>query len=284
VYYYIVDPQKINQRSFERIQNQLYSSLSEYRVSGEVVRVTGLRTINQLVESAIAHGAGTVVAVGNDETFQDVMNAVKDREVVVGYIPITETELSKILGIKNIEQACKTIGLRRIAHLDVGVVNNVRFLTKLNFGLSPSGDSGGWLNFFRFGIVKKLFSLPVFEVKLSADESFSASLSAIGGMIINSREVAQGEAKISDPTDRILDVLLLPKLSKGKIIKYRQQILSGNFEKIPDSSLLHVRKLEILSPEGLPLKSGGRVVAKTPATIEILPQALKIIVGRDRSF
>src|SRR5438045_2952826 len=98
MYYYIVDPQKISQREFERVQNQLYSSLSEYRVFGEVMRVTGLRTINQLVENAFAHQAKTIVAVGSDDTLHDVINAIKGREMMVGFVPISETEIGKILG------------------------------------------------------------------------------------------------------------------------------------------------------------------------------------------
>src|SRR6185295_13895774 len=99
MYYYIVDPGKISQRDFERVQNQLYSSVSEFRVSGEIARATGLRTIGQLVESAFAHQAKTIIAVGSDETLQTVINAVGSREVVIGFIPIIPTEMGEILGI-----------------------------------------------------------------------------------------------------------------------------------------------------------------------------------------
>src|SRR6185295_8704064 len=100
MYYYIVDPQKISQRDFERVQNILYSSLSEFRISGEVMRVTGLRSITQLVENAFAHGAKTIVAVGADGTLTDVISAVRGREIVIGFIPIVESEAGKILGVQ----------------------------------------------------------------------------------------------------------------------------------------------------------------------------------------
>ena len=125
MYYYIVDPQNLTQREFERVQSQLYSSLSEFRISGEVMRITGLRTINQLVETAFAHNAKTIVAVGSDDTLHDVINAVKLRDVAVGFIPLFESELGEILGIKNIDYAAKIIAGRRIALLDLGVVNNL---------------------------------------------------------------------------------------------------------------------------------------------------------------
>lgn len=282
MYYYIVDPQKISQREFERVQNLLYSSLSQYRVSGEVMRVTGLRMINQLVENAFAHGARTIVAVGSDDTLHDVINAIRDREIVVGFIPIFDTEIGEILGIKTIANAAKTIGSRRIEELDLVSVNNNYFLSKLTFGLSTYQDSGIF-SLFNFKLLQSLFNLPSFEIKFSVDGQYQATVSAVAGILINSRgnECAGFQ---SDPTDGVVDIMLLPKLSQLKILKYRKQILSGCFEQIPEASIVHANKLEISLPAGLPLRSGSRIIAKTPAVIEVRPRALKIIVGKDRKF
>jgi diacylglycerol kinase family enzyme len=279
MYYYIVDPQKISQKEFERVQNLLYSSLSEYRVSGEVVRVTGLRTVNQLTENAFAHGVKTLVAVGNDDTLHDVINAVKGRDVVVGFIPIFETEIGEILGVKNIEQASKTIGTRRVEEMDLGRVNGNYFLSKLTFGLTPASTT--MFKSLNYKTLQSLFNLPKFEIKFSANAKYQASFEAVAGMIINSR----GEdSKFSSPTDGVAEVLLLPKLNRAQTFRYRSEILSGNYEKIPETSIVHITTLEISQPDGLALKVGPRIIVRTPATIEILPKALKIIVGKDRKF
>src|SRR3990167_7744253 len=123
MYYYIVDPEQLTQKEFERVQSILYSSLSEFRISGEVVRATGVRTINQLVENAFAHEAKTIVAVGNDETLHDIINALRGREIVIGFIPITKSRLAEFFGIRDILQAVKTLAFRRIELLDLGSVS-----------------------------------------------------------------------------------------------------------------------------------------------------------------
>lgn len=279
MYYYIIDPKDLNQKAFERVQNKLYSSLSEYRISGETVRSTGLRTIPQLVEIAFSHGARTIVAVGSDDTLNDIINAVKLRDITIAFIPLYETELGTMLGLKDIESASKTLATRRIANLDLGMVNNNFFLSKLAFGPSIEPDDVG---FFNFSGVKKLNEPPI-EVKFTGDGSFNVTLKVISGLILNCR-LQDNNAKIANPVDSVLDVLLLPKLSRFKLFKYRKDIARGFFEKIPGSSLLHIRKMSINSPEGLALRVGNKVLAKTPATIEVLPRALKIIVGRDRTF
>lgn len=280
MYYYIVDPQKISPREFERVQNNLYSSLSEYRISGETARVTGLRTIQQLVDGAFQRGVKTLIAAGTDETLHEVINAVKGREVTLGFIPLVPTELGEILGLQNVTQAAKHIGLRRITELDLVAVNNNFFLSKLAFGSASLKPSG----LFNFQGLQQLWELPVFQINFSADNGkFQGTLSAVGGIIVNCR-TNSGVSGMFNPTDGVVDLITLPKLSKMKTIRHRRAIMAGEYEKIPGSSLVHVKQLEISMPSGLPLKSGEKVIARTPAKIEVLPKALKMIVGRERKF
>lgn len=278
MHYYIVDPQNLNQRQFERVQNQLYSCLSEYRINGETSRVTSLRTVQQLVDHAFTREVKTLVAVGSDETLIDLINALKGREAVVGYIPFFETEASQILGIRDVESGCKIIAGRRIMQLDLGLVNQTAFLAKLSFGVHLPQTSGISLR-----LISQLFTLPTFEVKFATRE-YHATLKVLGGQVVNSRGHACKNESLASPIDGILDVLLLPQLPRITIIKHKKHITSGCFDQIPGSSLIHLNRLEISSPEGLPLRIGNRVVAKTPATVEVIPKALKIIVGKDRNF
>lgn len=278
MYYYIIDPQKLDQKAYERVQNRLYSSLSESRISGETVRVTGLRTIPQLVDIAFSHGAKTLVAVGNDDTLHEIINATKNRDIIIGFIPLYETELANVLGIADIESACRIVAGRRIAQLDMGVANQNYFLSKLTFGLNPEESLG---SIFNFGQLSRLTNLPTFEVKFSADESYQGMLKVVGGMIVNTRGKSEG---LGNPMDEILDVILLPKLNRLEAFRQRKKISQGLFERIPGSGLLHLKKIIIQSPDGLPLRVGNRIVAKSPATVEVAPKALKMIVGKDRTF
>lgn len=281
MYYYIVDTNKLSQRQYERVQNELYSSISEFHISGEVVRVTGVRTVRQLVETAFFHQAKTIVAVGTDETLNEVINVVGDREVTLGFIPTIKTELAEIMGIGNIAQACKNLALRRIAELDLGVANGVNFLTKLTFGLNTKPKKR--FDFFGLGIIRQMLRQQSFEVKFSADHKYHAATEVLGGLIINSRNNIC-EHRLGEPTDGLLDVLLVPKLSRLGLFLNRRKILDGCFESLPKASLVHLENLEITSPAGLPLMAGDSEITTTPAKIEIKSKALKFIVGRERKF
>jgi len=264
MYYYIVDPQQISQQQFERVQNILYSSLSEYKISGEVVRVTGLRTINQLVENAFLRDVKTLVVVGSEETLHDVVNAIKGRAVVLGFIPLVPSELGKIFGIRDIESAVKIIAQRRIAELDLGMVNQVYFLTKLTFGLSNNPLKG---------IIPKL-DYPEFDINFRVNDQYRARLKTVGGEIINIQ---------SDIGDGQLDVVLIPKLSNWSIFKNRKQLIRGNLASLPNASVVHANKIEMTGPVGLALKTFDRVLARAPVIVETIPKALKIIISKVRS-
>ncbi|MBX4205077.1 MAG: hypothetical protein KW788_02700 [Candidatus Doudnabacteria bacterium] len=280
MYYYIVDTSKLTQRQFDRVQQELYSSIADYHIPGEIVRTTGIRTIKQLVETAFFHQAKTIVAVGTDETLDSIINIVGDRPMIIGYIPLVATELAKAFGIASISQACKALGLRRVEEIDLGVVNGISFLTKLTFGLDLKGKDS--FDFFGLGFIKQLINKPTFQVSFNADH-YHADSEVWGGLIINCQN-HKCDKTLGKPTDGLLDVVLVPKLSRSELFSHRRNILDGCFEKVPGASIMHLAALEITNLSGLPLKIESTEVTSTPAKIEVKPKALKMIVGRERKF
>ncbi len=281
MYYYIVDANKVNQRDFERVQANLYSSISEYHISGEIVRVTGIRTIRQLVETAFFHQAKTIVAVGTDETLDEIVNVAGDRDITLGFIPLVQTDLSYVLGIPDIAQACKFLAVRRVEEIDLGLINGKQFLSKLEFGLDVKQKTG--FDFFGLNFAKKLAKTPTLETRFRVDNNYQASSEIWSGLILNTRG-ATSSKEIGNPSDGVLDLLLLPKVSQSSAFTHKNQILKGEFEKIPNASVIHFQKLEMIAPLNMRIRLGSQELTEVPATISIKPKALKIIVGRNRTF
>jgi diacylglycerol kinase family enzyme len=282
MYFYIIDPQKINQKHFERVQNQLYSCVSELRISGEFSRVTALRSINQLVDTAFLREATTIVAVGFDSTVQDVINALGDKEMAIGYVPLQPSELSDILGITDVESACKNLAQRRVESLNLGEINGQYFFTNIGIGLNlETIKPNSIFDFTKFSQAANLQPKPI---NLEVDGLYKASFEVTVGAIINSRAVRGKGSGIADPTDDLLDVLLLPKISSMDAWKYRNELAAAKLENIPGTAVMHGRKILITSTSDLPLYSGAKILAKAPATVEISQRKVKMIVGKDRTF
>ena len=75
MHYYIFDQNTLAVDKFEKLQTEALGLLAEFKVSGEVARVTPLRTVQDLVDMASQRGATTLVACGNDDTFNQMLAA-----------------------------------------------------------------------------------------------------------------------------------------------------------------------------------------------------------------
>ena len=280
MYYYILDQGNISVDKFEKLQTQLQGYLTEFKISGEVARVTPLRSIADLVDTASQRGATTLVACGNDDTFNIMLAALKGRDFTLGYIPLVEDSyLSNILGVPNIYGGIKTIAGRRIEHMDLARIAGNYFISYLEFGiLSRNLKAASWWS----GI--KMLSEEPKKFTLRIDDSYTLNIEALGGMIANTRSTSCNTESIANPTDGVLDLLILEKLTKSQMLRYKNAIATGCLEKAPKTTVIKCKKVQFLEPQNFNLTMLGRVIAKFPTAVEIIPNRLKMIVGRNRTF
>ena len=280
LYYYILDQHNLPLDKFERLQTDLSGLLAEFKISGEMARVTPLRAVADLVDTASQRGAKTLVACGSDDTFNMMLAALKGRDFTLGFIPFDEDSfLSKILGIDDLFTGVKTIAGRRLEKIDLAKIAGNYFISYLEFGvMSQNLKSAGWWNSL------KLLSAEPKKYVIRIDNSYNVEITASGGLAVNTRSTSSKTASIANPTDSNLDLLLLEKLTRPQILMYRKSIAECVLEDIPKTTVIKCKKIEFLEPRGTPLTMLGRIVAKFPATVEIIPQRLRLIVGKNRTF
>lgn len=280
MHYYIIDQNGLPIDKFEKLQTELSGLLAEFKIAGEAARVTPLRTVQDLVDVASQRGAKTLVACGNDDTFNQMLAALKGRDFTLGFIPLEEkSHLSTILGIDNIFVGVKTIAARRVEKIDLARIADNYFISFLEFGVMSSRlDSQGlWQNL-------KLLSSESRSFAIRVDDSYNVTINGLGGIVANIRSTSAANVKIANPTDGNLDLLILERLNKMQVLANKTNIAEGILEKVPNTTVIKCKKIDFLEPRGLPLTMLGRVVAKFPATVEIIPQRLRMIVGKNRTF
>lgn len=280
LYYYILDQNGLPLDKFERLQTDLSGLLAEFKIGGEMARVTPLRSVADLVETASQRGAKTLVACGSDDTFNMMLASLKGRDFILGFVPFDENSfLARILGIENLFIGVKTIAARRLEKIDLAKIAGNYFISYLEFGvMSQNLRSANWWN------TMKLLSVEPKNYTIRIDDSYNVDITASGGLAVNTRSTSSKTATIANPTDSQLDLLLLEKLTRPQILMYRKNIAECILEDIPKTTVIKCRKIEFLEPRGTPLTMLGRIVAKFPATVEIIPQRLRMIVGKNRTF
>lgn len=287
MYFYIFDPGRDREiKYFEGIQGRLLNLLSENHIEGETYRVTSIRTVELLVDQALGADAKTLIVVGSDASLNKAINALvkKNIDLTVGYIPLDpQNSLGQILGMStDIEDAVKTLASRLIQALDLGKVGEHYFLSSVDLGENIFGEvNSGFLGlrgYFQFSKLKP------FKVQLALQDLYTATSEVMAVQIINCRNNKGSKQKLGNPTDELLDVLILPKLSGTQVFRYRKELSSGFLDNVPGSTVMHAKKIDILGPKKLPISVEGQVYTKAPAIITVAQEKIKMIVGKGRQF
>ncbi len=304
MYYYIINPAagygKIN-----KIQDKLKITLTALNILGEFVKTTGPDDAQKLTKLGIEKGYNTIVAVGGDGTVNEVANGIAkygSEKTVLGVIPIGNTNnLAKTLGVESWESSCNILAARKLENIDLGQLEKEYFITSAGIGFDANiikYRSETKFNIFRKilylkTLISKLQSFRSVKVTFEFNENFSAQVEIFTALIINTKPfypLISSKIKTS-PQDELLDVLVISRLSKLKMLKYLTAIARGNYEHLnykgKQISIFHTKKVKITSEKPVPAHLDGKIIkdiSKKPITIMAISKKLKIIVGKKRQF
>jgi diacylglycerol kinase family enzyme len=246
MYTYIVEAEA-NTKKYEAELSHIESRLIELEISGRIEKLTILKSLKEIINDAVRNHSETVVLIGSDKLVNDAMSTLAEADVTIGIIPLGETNtIATALGIPNGTAACDVLSARITSTLDLGRVSNRYFLSKLYV---PAGSN----------------------VTLECDSKFHVS-----ALLPSTIDIANFSEE-SDPRDGHLDVVVRPET--------RKRLFGFGRASYSHASVFPFKKLTIRSgSESLPIMSDGETVIKTPATIEVAPKKLKVIVGKHRKF
>lgn len=239
----------VNQKKYDRVLTKIEIRLTDLGLSGKISRLGIMKSVVETVAREVRAGAKTVTAVGNDQTVNQVLNALAKTDVPLGIIPVGEenNSLARSLGIKPDLSACDTLAARRIERLDLGLANNVFFLTK-----AVIATAGTIIQIDDFSI-----------------EASQAGEINIINLATTEKKLPTG-AKIN-PQDGLLELFIKTEANK----KF--------FKKIFGQSVFSFKEL-VIANKNEPLLIDGSIKINTPAAISVAKQKINIIVGRRRNF
>lgn len=140
MYYYIVNP-TAGHGQIRTLQDKLRTRLEGLGIRGEWVKTTGPGDATRLAKAAVAAGHTTIVAVGGDDTVNEVINGIEGDNVAVGIIPIgTANRVANQLGIITWPQACDALAARRLTPYSLIAAGQKYFLSTLTMGFETDLD------------------------------------------------------------------------------------------------------------------------------------------------
>lgn len=254
----------VSEKKYERVITLIENRLTDLGIQGRIDRFAPFRSPKEMLADAVRKGAKTIVAVGNDDTVRKVIEVWPDFSVALGIIPVGEpSALSSFFGIPTGEEACDTLSARIIEKLDLGKINNRFFLSHLK--------------------------IPSEAVTIECDGKFAVTPVGGGAVRVCNFSVPNSQydagidtAASCDPRDGALDLLVA---SGDRSFLTGLKLLFGRKRaSAPEVSVFSLKHMVIRSAQPIKVDSDGGTYEDTQFTVEVEPQKLKVITGRDRKF
>lgn len=258
MYLYLYD-HFLNDNKYYKNLSRIEMRLTDLGIGGKISRLSPLKNIKELLSDEIRFGVKTIVAVGNDETVSMVINNIVNYEnITFGIIPIgKDNAIARHLGIPDEELACDVLSARKLQKIDLGKVNNTYFISGINIAAES-------------------------RITLECEDSYHITPQTINCSIniCNLRPAMAGEGideRFFNPRDGFLEALVQPvgDLSKGFFgFMKKGQVLQN--------SIFPFKKISILTKKSVTVTTDGKKVLKPPIDIEVVPNKLTVVVGRNR--
>jgi diacylglycerol kinase (ATP) len=246
--------------------------------------------------AAVKSGVTKIVVSGGDGTVHEVINGIMSASqgstnTAIGILPNGRcNDLAWALGIPNnpalsmetvLQGASRLIDLGRISDRYFSTVATLGFDSEVaeyvNNGLAPFFLRGAAA--YVYAALVKLIHYRSPSVYLKGD--FGEYKGPIFLVATGNTPRYGGRIKIA-PTAKVddgqLDVCLTKEVPRLEVLRMITKSFNGGHVDHPAVSIKQTRRLEIESAEPMWLWADGEPMSLTPATIEVIPQALRVLV------
>ena len=238
-----------------------------------------------------------IVVAGGDGTLNGVVNglATDAKNVCIGIVPLgTGNDFARTLGLpSSIEDNIDILRSAQTKRIDLVRVKSRRARYFVN--VSAGGFSGmvgekmtpkikrtwGPLAYIR-GAAAALPKLHAYHTQILLDDHEQLSAELYNVVVANGRFVAGGLpiAPDADPSDGLLEVVLIPKLGAREIALLAAEIVLGKHLSSKPTVFRRAKKISVRSRPGMCFNVDGELVGNAPAVFQILPRALNFVVKR----
>jgi diacylglycerol kinase (ATP) len=249
-----------------------------------------------LAQAALEDGCELVVAVGGDGTVNEVINGLAPNfsQVCFGAIPLgTGNDFVRSISIpQDVQAAVDVLVAGQTKVLDVVRVTSdgVRYFINVSSGgfsglvneklTDEMKQSWGPLAYLR-AAAEAVPDLTDYHTTIAFDEEDLQENKIYSLVVANARYVAGGipiapQARLDDG---LLDVVIVPAASMPQLAILAPLILLGRHLDSELVTFRRARKVKVASRPGMWFNVDGELVGNEPATFEVVPRTLEVIVG-----
>jgi YegS/Rv2252/BmrU family lipid kinase len=273
-------------RALAEVQAALASHQLEHHV--EITR--SLEHARELALAAAAAGEAAV-AFGGDGLIGAVAGALCDSDGVVGVLPGGRgNDFARVLGIPlQPAAACDVLANGSVRVLDMGQVGARTFVGIASCGFDSDANRianetrlfGGRLVYV-YGALRALVSWKPATFTVSFDGAAARTVTGYSVAAANARAYGGGMLLAPDASmqDGLFDVVMISRIARLRFLGLLPTVFSGRHVRQANVEVVRAKQIELSADRPLTIYADGDAVAELPASIRVLPSAVRVLAPR----
>lgn len=269
-------------------------ALSAAGLSVDVLQTRSPRDATELARQAVRDGCKLVIAAGGDGTVSEAGEGLVDTDAALGIMPLGSImNMARTLCIpRDLTEAARVIAAGNVLSMDAGRVSGHLFLEAAGAGLAAG--LFGYFNRLDSGqahvtgvlraMLRFMRGLGNPRLVIVADgerfEVRAPMVTVSNAPFVGAAYALAPEARIDDG---LLDVVIFRGLGVARLLLHLLAVANGRrLPPPPGVQLVRARTVDLTKSSGhrpLPIHADGAAVGITPAHFEVLPAALRVMVG-----
>ena len=119
---YVYD-QELGSRRYQKLLERLETRLTDLGISGKIYRLGPMTRLEDMMREELVKKPKTIVAVGGDALSSRLAGLMTGTTIPLAVVPFGQNMIADAFGV-TLENACKVLAARRIVSLDIGRVDN----------------------------------------------------------------------------------------------------------------------------------------------------------------
>ena len=269
--------------------------LRDLRVAHRVLVAGSPQDMEATCRREAEAGAGIVAVIGGDGTVSCAANGLLGTGSALAVLPAgAGDDFAKTIGAARFDAALRLLAAPRIATIDVirvGTADRGRifvnvagagFDSEVNETANGMGHRLGGTATYLVALVKTLrrFNPADYVVTIDDHEQALAAMLVVVGNGIS----FGGGMKVlprATLTDGKLDVCIVEALSTGAFLRAFPKVYTGSHLTHPKVQMTTARSVRIEANREIQVYADGERVGALPASFEVIPAALPVVVGPD---
>ncbi|HPK05776.1 MAG TPA: diacylglycerol kinase family lipid kinase [Bacteroidales bacterium] len=306
-WFVIVNPnagRRKGERDWPEIARLLAAANIRYKSVFTQHRIHAIRMARKYVEM----GYRNIIVVGGDGTMNEVVNGIftqskrPSNSITVGLIPVgTGNDWCRMFGIPyDYKSAIDVITGDKTFLQDVGWVKfqqegkekNRYFVNMAGMGYDAlvaektnkqkDQGKGGPLSYM-LNIFSSLFSFKetMIEISVDGEDVLKAPVFTMNVGICKFNGGGMMQLPNAIPDDGILDITVIKKLSRFKVVSSVAKLYDGSFTRMPQVKTFKGKSIVINSKPEVYMEADGESLGHSPFKFGIVPKSLKVIIGKE---